>query len=370
MKIALVATVEESVPPKKYGGTEWIVYHLAHLLGKKGHQVDLYAAADSNTQPYYNLIPIVDKSLRSVPMFAENMKIREAAKWMSLVKAAKLIQKKEYDIVHNHASWRFLTLAPLITCPIITTHHGPLNLDYQNFIFLNYKNLPHVSISNNQRKDLPQLNFVATVYNGIDIDMFPLSNAKDYDHMVFLARMSDEKGAIEAAQAAQKAEKKIVFGAKIDIVNKEYATKFKPYIDNKYINFRGEMNHEQRLDFLQKARCLLVPVKWEEPFGLMFIEAMACGTPVITFARGAAPEIIIDGRTGFLVNQSNEYRRGNWITKNTGVDGLVEAIKRIYSMPDEEYRKMRQQCRLHVEKNFTAEIMVNKYEKTYQRIIA
>lgn len=371
MKIALVAPIEETVPPKKYGGTEWIVYHLAHCLGQHKHEVDLYAAGDSNTQPYYEIIPTIVKSLRVLPPFDQDLQMRETAKWLSMGKTVKMINSKKYDIVHNHASWRFLSLAPLINSPIITTHHGPLNIKYQNIIFSEYKDLYHVSISNNQRKDLPNLNYISTVYNGIDTDMFPFNQAADsqFDHMVFLARMSPEKGAVEAAKATKQTKRKLIVGAKVDKVNEQYFSEFKKLVDDQYVFYKGEMNHDQRIDFLGKARCLLVPIKWEEPFGLMFTEAMASGTPVITFSRGSAPEIIIDGKTGFLVNESEEHNRGDWIVKKTGLEGLCEAIEKIYEMPKQDFLQMRKNCRTHVEQNFSVEKMVNDYEKTYQKIL-
>ncbi len=372
MKIAFVAPIEETIPPQLYGGTEWIIYYLVHGLGKKGYEIDLYAAGDSQKEPYYNLIPITSQAIRRVPKYFENLKLRDVKKYMSYDQAVEHIIKKDYDLVHNHASWRFLLLCSIIKQPIVITHHGPLNLDYQQEVFLHYADQYHISISNNQRKDLPQLNYVKTIYNGTDTTLFPFSPEPpilEDNHLLFLARMSEEKGPIEAAQAAAQAGQKLIIATKVDKVNQPYFEKFKPYIDNKYVFFKGEVGHDAKIALLKGARALIVPIKWEEPFGLMFTEAMASGVPVVTFSRGSAPEIIKDGHTGFLINQSDQFKRGDFIIKKTGVAGLAEAIKRIYSMPENEYKAMRRACRKHIEDNFSVEKMVDEYEKVYKQIL-
>ena len=280
--------------------------------------------------------------------------------------------KKHYDIVHNHYGWRFLIFSDFIASKIITTHHGPLSFPYQNAVYLDHKDQAHVSISNNQRIDLPDLNYVATIYNGIDLRLFPFVDGKitTSSPMAFLARMNHEKGAIEAATVAQTTKRPLRVAAKVDKIDELYFEQFRPFIDNKLVFFEGEIDPVKRLNLLQSARCLLAPIKWEEPFGLMFIEAMSCGTPVITFARGSVPEIIKDGETGFIVSQSSELKRGEWITKKMGVDGLCEAVERIYSMPQDQYETMRRACRAHVEKNFTVEKMGDEYEKTYLKLLS
>ena len=372
MKVALIAPVEETVPPRKYGGTEWIVYHIANGMGKKGHQVDLYASGDSDKEPLYNLIPVVPKSIRTLPEIGSDTKIRETTKLLALVDTIQMLKKQQYDVIHNHASWRFLLFSSFLNQKVVTTHHGPLSADYQNIVFKRNKDHYHVSISNNQRKDLPQLNFVNTIYNGIDLALFPFDENKIPDArsgMIFLARLSPEKGAIEAAKVAHMVKRKLLIAAKVDLVDQSYYEKCKPFIDNVYVTFRGEIGHDERSQLLQSARCLFVPIQWEEPFGLMFTEAMASGTPVITFARGSAPELIKDGETGFLVNSSDDMKRGNWIIKKTGIEGLCEAVERIYAMPEDQYRVMRKACRIHVTNNFTVEKMVDEYEKAYYKVL-
>ncbi len=372
MKIALLAPIEETVPPTRYGGTEWVVYYLAHYLGKKGHTVDVYGAGDSKREPYYNLIPCVPKSIRTIPIYFSDLKLRETKKYLTLAHVTKQLMAKDYDIVHNHYGWRFLIFADFISpVKIVTTHHGPLSFGHQNEVFLQYKDKAYISISNNQRRDLPNLNYAATIYNGVDTKLFSYKEQPNQSpsYMLFLARMNEEKGAIEAAKASLETKHPLKVAAKVDHIDQPYFEKFKPLIDNQYISFLGEIDRDKRLDLLQNARLLIAPVKWEEPFGLMFIEAMATGTPVVAFSRGAVPEVIKDGETGFIVNQEDKYNRGNWIVKKTGIEGLREAIERIYSMPQEQYLKMRQACRAHVEKNFTVERMVNEYEKVYEQVL-
>ena len=283
-----------------------------------------------------------------------------------------MLKKQQYDIIHNHVGWKFLLFSSFLNQKIvITTHHGPLSA-YQNIVFERNKDYCHIAISNNQRNGLLQLNFVKTIYNGIDLDLFPYDeNIPNIDaQMIFLARLSPEKGAIEAAKVAHMVKKKLLVTAKVDLVDQPYYEKFKPLIDNIYVTFRGEIGHDERSQLLQSARCLLVPIRWEEPFGLMFTEAMASGTPVITFARGSAPELIKDGETGFLVNFSDDMKRGDWIVKKTGIEGLCEAVERIYALPENQYRTMRKACRAHMEKHFTVETMVDEYEKVYKKILS
>jgi glycosyltransferase involved in cell wall biosynthesis len=374
MKIALIAPVEETIPPQKYGGIEWIVYQLAHGMGAKGHEVDLYASADSRKESYYNLIPIADVAVRVRKEYYDNLPKREEEKVNAVHRTVELMKGKQYDIIHNHASWRFLQHgAPHFSQKTLTTHHGPLDLDEFIPVFRQYKDHFHVSISDNQRKALPELNYVATVYNGTDTTDFPYYEAigrpHSHDHMIFLARMAAHKGAIEAAMAAKQAKRELHLYSKVDIIHGNYFELFQKHIDNEYVHFYGEIGMEDKVKYLQTARCLLVPIQWEEPFGLMFTEAMACGTPVITFARGSAPEIIEDGVSGLLVNQSEELKRGNWIVKKTGVEGLVEAIERMYSLSPEDYRTIRQAARRRVENNFTVKKMVDEYEKVYKSLL-
>lgn len=372
MKIAIIAPLEESIPPQFYGGIEWIVYHIAHGLGKKGHEIDLYATGDSKKSKTYNVIPITEKSLRSIPKYANNVRLRESAKWAGTARIIKQIQNKKYDIIHNHASWRMLAFADLISPQMVTTHHSPLSIDYQVDILKRFTKYPHISISHNQQKDLPDLRYIANIYNGTDTEAFVYSeNTGDpSSYVTFLARMSPEKGAIDAVIATQNAHKSLHIAAKVDQVDKKYYDELKPFIDGKSVSFVGEITAEDKLRHIQNARCLIAPIQWEEPFGLMFTEAMACGTPVIAYSRGAAPEIIQDGINGYLVNQSDEYIRGNYVVKKTGIAGLTEAIERVYALSESDYKGMRQNARRHIEINFSVSNMVEQYEKVFNDLLS
>ncbi len=369
MKIALITPIEETTPPIKYGGIEWVVYYLAHFAGKEGHEVHLLTAGNSLKEDYYKIVPITKENIRSIKEIALNLKLREVVKFTSLFKAAKYLRENKFDIIHNHAGWRFLLFQELFNKKFLTTLHGPLHLDYQNYVFRKYKDSLYVSISDNQRKDLPILNFIATVYNGIDPNDFPFAPKPKDNYLLFFARFSPEKNPVEAIQAALETKKPIKIGAKIDKVDLDYFNKHKSLLENKLVEFAGEVGKKDKPDFYQNAKALISPINWEEPFGLMFIEAMASGTPVISYARGAAPEIIKDGETGFLINQTEKDKRGNWVIKETGKKGLIEAVKRIYNMPEEQYLQMRKNCREHFLKNFTAQKMVSNYLEIYKKIV-
>lgn len=345
MKIALLAPFEESVPPEKYGGTELIVYHLAQLLPKMGHETYLFATADSKTNS--ELIPTFPRAIRKEKI-AEDIKTRDSLKYIGVAKVVEELKKRKIDIIHNHIGWRFLPFASLFECPTVTTLHGPLDIPYQQFIYGRFKELPFVSISNSQRKPFQKLNYAATVYNGIDLNQFKFNEEPKGDYLAFLGRMSPEKGPKQAIEVAKRSGIKLKMAGKIDAVDKEYFEKeIKPLIDGKQVEFIGEIGSEERDGFLGNAIALLAPLQWEEPFGLFLIEPQACGTPVIALKRGAAPEVIKHGKTGFVVEM---------------LDEMIIAVKKIDTIK-------RKECRKWIEENFTAERMVKDYEKVYQKLI-
>jgi glycosyltransferase involved in cell wall biosynthesis len=370
LRIAQISPFEEQVPPPKYGGTELIVSYLTEGLIKRGHKVYLVASGDSITKA--KLFPVFPTAIRkSLPEREKGVQAREALKFIGLGKILEyLLYDLKVDIIHNHVGWRLLAFESIFKkTPMVTTIHGPLDIPLKQIVYGSFPNSYLVSISNNQRKPMPQLNYVATVYNGIDVKNFEFSN-KEGKYLAFLARISPEKGPVQAIQIAKKSGLELKMAAKVDVVDKDFfEKKVNPLIDNKQIKFLGEVDHKTKVELLKNAKALLCPIQWEEPFGLFIIEAMACGTPVIAFARGSVPEIIKDGETGFIINSSPKDIRGNWIIKKTGINGMVEAVKKIYNMPEKEYQKMRYLCRKHVEKNFTAEKMVSEYEKVYYKIL-
>lgn len=345
MKIALLAPVEERVPPLKYGGTELVVSNISEELVKHGHKVELFATGNSQTKA--TLRAIFPEPVRTDPSSDPSMKLRESYKYIAIGKAIEMLTNEDFDIVHNHIGWRILPFCHLFNFPVITTLHGPLDINYQQMVYDQYPDHPYISISNNQRKPLDHLNYIQTVYNGIDLKHFDYNDTPD-DYVAFLGRMSPEKGPKEAIEFAKKTGVKLKMAAKIDTVDQAYFQKeIEPLIDDKQIFYIGEIGPEEKNKFLRKAIALIALIQWAEPFGLFIVEAMATGTPVIATKLGSVPELIRDSKTGFIVNDVDEAAR-KW--KN------INKINRL-------------SCRQHVEKNFTVEKMVDGYEKVYERVI-
>lgn len=368
MRIAQIAPIEEVVPPRKYGGTELVVSNVTEELVKRGHDVTLFASGDSKTSA--KLVPLCPKAIREMTQTTGQDKVREAWKYLAMVDLVKLIKKDHFDIIHQHFGWRITPMEPLFGIPTVSTCHGPLTPDYIQLVYNKFAKNNYITISDAQRRGNPNLNFLATVYNGIDVESFKYSDDPKVNTMAFLGRMSPEKGPAEAIEIAQKSNKSLKMAAKIDLVDKDYYTKsIAPGIDDSKIKYVGEIGPDEKNEFLSTARALLAPLQWEEPFGLYFTEAMSCGTPVLAYCRGSVPEIVKDGVTGFVVNASDTDKRGDWIIKKTGIKGMLEAVEKIYTMSDEEYKKMRQNCRDHAIKNFSIQKMVDDYELAYQKAI-
>lgn len=345
MKIIQVAPFEEPVPPKKYGGTELVVYSLAQELVAMGHEVFLVATGDSKTDA--ELLPVFPKALRKYKAAAD-MKVRDSLKYIGIGKVLEIVKNINADIIHNHIGWRLMPFAPLLKPPIVTTLHGPMHTGYQKLVYGNFPDAPVVSISNSQRRPFKKLNYVGTVYNGINVGKFAYSD-KPGDYLAFLGRMSPEKGPLQAIRIAKKCGLKLVMAAKVDSVDKGYFEKeIAPLIDGKQIVFLGEVGHEGKVKLLKNARALLAPIQWEEPFGLFFIEAMACGTPVLAFRRGSVPEVVKNGVTGFAVKTDAE---------------MIMAVRMIRTIK-------RSACRRWVEENFSSGKMARGYEDVYRKVIA
>jgi len=340
MKICVISSIDEKVPPDFYGGIGRIVGILADGLIGRGHDVTLLASGDSKTVA--RLCPIIPKSIGANN--PKNVsKVRETFFQMAIAEILEILLKENFDIISNHFGWRLVPFGKLLSSPLITTLHTPLDQINKKVIFSAYKKIPVISISDSQRKALPDLNYLKTIYNGIDISLFNFSDTHE-DYLAFLGRMSPEKGPGEAIQIATKLGIKLIMAAAIHDWDRHYfESKIKQYIDNKKIVFIGEINDKQKNKLLGGAKALLAPIRWEEPFGLTFIEAMACGTPVVAFNRGAVKEIIVDGKTGIIAN----------------------SIAEVCSRFKEINRIKRIDCRRHVEKKFSSIEMVDNYEKAY-----
>lgn len=326
-----------------YGGTELVAYNLTESLVAMGHEVSLVATGDSHTSAH--LLESFPRSLRTDPAAIH---YRDRYKYIGVGRVLDLLSGGDFDIVHNHLGWRLLPVTNFIKAPVITTLHGPLNVEQEKLIYGLFADKNYVSISQNQRKPLPELNYVANVYNGIDVSSFTVGGGED-GYLAFLGRISPEKGTVEAIKIAQATGRKLRIAAKVDVVDEDYfENEVKPLIDGKQIVFIGEVKHDEKVKFLGDASALLMPIQWEEPFGLVNVEAMACGTPVIGLARGSLPEIIIDGQVGFLCQS---------------VDEMIKRVADINKIK-------RSDCRLHVEQNFTSERMAENYLKAYQKLLS
>lgn len=343
MKIALVAPIDESIPPKKYGGIGRIIASLANGLTRKGHDVILLGPGDSETNA--KVIPIFSKSIGGLKAYRNDPFARAAYFQSAVAKIVTMLQKQKFDIINNHLGWRLVPFHKILSSPLITTLHTPLDESNKQITYTEHQSAQFISISENQRKPLPKLNYVATIYNGIDLSLYNFS-PKHNDYFVFLGRMSPEKGAIEAIGVAKKLKVKLILaGAIFEWDYQYFNSKIKPLIDGKQTVFVGEVTDRQKNRLLRRAKALLAPIKCNEAFGLTFVEAMACGTPVIVFARGSAEEIIIHGKTGFIARSTEQMVK---YCQN------IDAIKR-------------EDCRSRA-LQFSAQKMIDKYEKVFQRI--
>ena len=340
MRILLVAPLWERVPPPAYGGTEAIVGLLADGLVRRGHDVVLRASGDSITLA--ELRSVYPRSLRT----AEG--IENTIPYELVHGAEALRDAQDFDIVHNHTGEILMAFAGLVDTPMLTTTHGNLTPD-SRFVWERYNGF-YNAISWSQTKrfvGFPSAQFAGVVHNAIDVQTYPFRSNKE-DYLLCLARVSPEKGTHLAIEVARRLSMPLIIAGKVDRVDREYfETAIEPQIDGTHVRFFGEANAEDKRELYARARCLLVPISWEEPFGLVMPEAMACGTPVIAFARGAAPEIVVDGETGFLVDD---------------VDGMVEAVRHVRSIDP-------RRCRSHVERRFDVPVMVDGYLEVYERIL-
>lgn len=339
MRIAQIAPLNQRVPPKAYGGTERIVSYLTEELVKRGHKVTLFAAAGSETKA--DLIPVVPHPLRDAHILdATPFTAAEVAKVYKMA--------DKFDIIHNHAWPEYLAFPAVATSktPTLTTIHNPFCPETRR-VFEEYKNLNFVSISNNQRLSGPKLHFCSTVYNGIPVEKFPFrKNHKGY--FLHVGRISLQKGTHFAIDIATKLKKELIIAAKLDPWEVNYFNQYvAPRLSNGRVRWVGEVDEKERNQLMSEAECLLLPITWREPFGLAMIEAMATGCPVISFRRGSSPEIIVHGKTGFVVDNEKQ---------------MISAVKRIDTID-------RQACREHVKEKFNLKQMVDGYEKVYDEIV-
>ena len=340
MRILQLAPLWETVPPPAYGGTEAVASVLCEELVRRGVSVTLWASGDSCTNA--RLRSVYPRSLRT----AEDLKDASPYDWMHVALA--LREAGDFDLVHNHAGELAMAMSHLIDVPMLTTMHCLTTPDTR-FVWDRYRGW-YNAISHAQRAKMPQLaggKFVGVVHNGVDVESFPFS-AKKEDHLLFLGRIAPEKGPHLAVEVARRLGMRLIMAGKVDRADLGYyETVVRPLVDGKHVVFLGEADATLKRELYQRARCLVQPLCWEEPFGLVMCEAMACGTPVIAFGRGAASEIIADGETGFLVED---------------VDGMVAAVRAVERIDPAR-------CRQHVSEHFSPALMADRYLDLYRKVL-
>ena len=341
MRIAQVAPLWERVPPPAYGGVELVVGLLTDELVRRGHEVTLFASGDSISLA--KLTSVHPRALRL------DRTIKDYSVYEMLNLASVYERAEEFDIIHSHVGHGTLAYANLVTTPTVHTLHGIFTPDNEK-IFSFGKKQPYVNISDAQREPRLGLNYLATVYNGIDVSSYEFhAQPENPPYLAFLGRMSPEKGAHLAIEIAKETGWHLKMAGKVDVVDVEYFEKeIKPHIDGKQIEYLGEANHAQKNALMGGAVATLFPITWREPFGLVMVESMASGTPVIAIKLGSTEEVISHGKTGFLCNNIQE---------------CISAIDQVTDLD-------RYACRQHVENIFSVKHMTDGYEAVYQQVIA
>lgn len=341
MKIALVAPQFEAIPPVGYGGTELVVANIAKGLMKKGHDVTVYAAGDSKVKAEVKVV--APKAL---------WKSKRASSPM-LYQALELDMLREddgkYDIIHNHIDYNLFILTRFLKTPVITTFHGLINRKEQIALYRRFnKTNNFVSISDDQRRDAKDLNWVSTVYNGIDVSLYSIAKKPSRDYLLWMGRAYAPKGPDLAIEIAKKFGMKLKLVTRINPDEQEFFDKaLKPHIDGKKVEFVGEVSQKERVTLYQNAYATLMPNRWREPFGLVMTESLACGTPVVGTPLGSIPEIIIEGKVGFM---------------GRDVSSMAKKLKNVEEINPEK-------CRKRVKEIFSIEAMTEGYLTAYQKVL-
>ncbi|MGB7600923.1 MAG: glycosyltransferase family 4 protein [Candidatus Sulfotelmatobacter sp.] len=339
MRIAQVAPLFESVPPVLYGGTERVVSWLTEELVRLGHDVTLFASGDSVTNA--RLVPICPRALRL------DAQCQDPAAHHVIMTEHVFREAADFDLIHFHLDYLHFPLGCRSEVPCLTTQHGRLDIADLVPIFQTFRQMPLVSISDAQRTPVPWANWHGTVLHGMPRRLLKRKNG-DGNYLAFLGRVSPEKGLEDAIEIAYRAGMQLKIAAKVDPADTEYfENKIKTLLKKGRVDFIGEIGHDEKNDFLGNAAAFLFPIQWPEPFGIVMIEALACGTPVIAYRRGSVPEVIEDGVTGFIVDD---------------VDGAVEALENLEQID-------RRGCRKHFERHFSDERMAAEYLAIYKRLV-
>lgn len=349
MRIAQIAPPFESVPPEKYGGTERVVATLTDELVRRGHDVTLFASGDSKTSA--KLVPVVDKAL-----WHHDPPYKDFLPFWTMVLDLVAPELDTFDVIHSHLDHFGYPLARLAHRPVVTTLHGRLDLPEMEALHERVTDVPLVSISDAQREPAPRANWVATVYHGIPLDTLTL-NPRRGEYLAFLGRISPEKGLDTAIEVAHRAGMPIKVAARKPLPHTEdpnvrrdweyYTSAVEPLLESRSVELVGQVGDDEKDGFLSNAAALLFPIHWPEPFGLVMVEALACGTPVLAFRNGSVPEVLEHGVTGFICDTEDE---------------MVDAVGRIDEID-------RRRCRAEAERRFSPATMADAYERVYEQLI-
>ncbi len=341
MKIAQVSPLYEAVPPTLYGGTERVVAHLTDALVDLGHEVTLFSCAEAQTRA--RLVPVRDQAIRLDPA---PLKSDVAAHMAMLARVRSMAD--QFDVIHFHTDIIHFPFFEDRAGRTVTTLHGRLDLKDLPAAYDAWPQFPLVSISDDQRRPLPWANWAGTVQHGMDAELYRPSD-RSSGYLAFLGRISPEKRPDRAIEIATRLGMRLKIAAKVDAADSAYfESRIRPLLDNPLIEFVGEIGDGAKSEFLGGADALLFPIDWQEPFGLVMIEAMACGTPVIAWPNGAAPEVIEDGATGYLVSS---------------IDEAVDAVRRAITLD-------RSAIRARFELRFSATAMAQRYLDIYRELLA
>ncbi|MGQ4668693.1 glycosyltransferase family 4 protein [Metabacillus halosaccharovorans] len=334
MKIAMLSTAYESTPPKRYGGTERVVSLLTEGLIERGHEVTLFATGNSKT------------GAKLISIYEDSTVYHPAVQLVHSSKSFEYINSNSFDIVHNHVDYA-ICFTPFCKVPMVTTLHNDITNKNKQILFQPFSDANYVAISNRHSNNAKNnnLNIVSRIYNSTNINNFTFSHNSG-TYLAFLGNILPYKGPDIAIEIAKRTGTHLKIAGKIGNIE-FFKEKIEPHIDNKLISYVGELNDKEKDNFLNQASALLFPINWKEPFGLVMIESMACGTPVIAFNRGSVTEIVVHEKTGFIVDN---------------IKGMVEAVQRINNIN-------RIDCRRHVEERFDRHVMISEYEKLYSSLI-
>lgn len=343
MRIALLSPPWIPVPPRGYGGIEWVVSLLAEELVQRGHDVTLFATGDSQTAAkleYVFDVGPVEKMHQALPY---SMHVGHAFRRFKAAEEA----GGPFDVIHDHTAWLALSFAPLLRTPVVHTLHGAAIAEERDFFRGVRDHATFVAISRYQTTTFTEIDIAAVVPNAVDVESYPFRKDKD-DYVLCLGRIARDKAQGLAIEAAKQAGIKIVLAGKVDPGDDAayFEEAILPHVDGENVVFEGEVPDGRKRDLFAGARAFLFPIQWDEPFGLVMIEAMACGTPVIAFPRGAAGEVVADGVSGFLVGS---------------VDDMVRAIGRLDAISPEETRR-------YVHERFSPAVMTDGYERVFEQV--